>query len=171
MNQRLTTVIFFKQLQTTNQVNSAAINEALFSAIEMPDGKDHLVSIGFGRKPLTKVAIMDMLQSLIIDFSGPSFQEEIRKLKTRADCNSRRIEDPNGYYHLPGRAELALPLQRPTLKSHGFRTTKQGVRDMVRTCAPFLSDPEVAKTFDAVNMHPGIMVFCDFCHRFPEQQL
>lgn len=139
-------------------VNAAAINEALFSTIQVDgsDGKDRHACIGFGRKPVTKVAIMDMLQSLIIAFSGPSFQEEIKKLKTRADCNARCEEDPRGYYHLPGRADLALPKQRQTLKSYGFRPTKQGVRDMVRACVPYLSDPEVAKTFDAVNMKLGM---------------
>lgn len=144
-------------------VNTAAIDEALFSTMQVPDGKAlHATCIGFGRKPVTKVAILDMLQSLVIAFSGPSFQEEIRKLKIRADCNSRdsRCEDPNGYYHLPGRSELALPLQRPTLKSYGFRATKQGVCDMVRTCAPYLSDPDVAKTFDAVNMPLGRRNLC-----------
>ena len=139
-------------------VNAAAINEALFSTIQVDgSGKDSHACIGFGRKPATKVAIMDMLQSLIIAFSGPSFQEEIRKLKARADCNARCEEDPRGYYHLPGRADLALPKQRQTLKSYGFRPTKQGVRDMVHACVPYLSDSEVAKTFDAVNMHLGSM--------------
>ena len=143
-------------------VNAAAINEALFSTIQVDgsDGKDRHPYIGFGRKPVTKVAIMDMLQSLIIAFSGPSFQEEIRKLKARADCNVRYEEDPKGYYHLPGRADLALPKQRQTLKSYGFRPTKHGVHDMVRACVPYLSDPEVAKTFDAVNMHLGNMNLC-----------
>ena len=113
-------------------VNATAINEALFSIMNRPDtSKDHVTSIGFGRKPVTNVAIMEMLQNLIIAFSCPSFQEDIRKLQRRADCNARRAEDPNGYYHLPGRADLALPLQQKTLKKYGFMANKQGVRDMI----------------------------------------
>lgn len=143
-------------------VNATAINEALFSIMNRPDtSKDHVTSIGFGRKPVTNVAIMEMLQNLIIAFSCPSFQEDIRKLQRRADCNARRAEDPNGYYHLPGRADLALPLQQKTLKKYGFMANKQGVRDMVLACVPYLSNPEVAKTFDAVNMHLGrVELYC-----------
>ena len=138
-------------------VNAAAINEALFSAMKVPDStkEDPVACIGFGRKPATKVTIMDLLQNLIVAFSGPSFQEEIIKLKTRANLNARRLDDPQGYYHLPGRAELALPLQQPSLKSYGFSGEKNGVREMVRSCKPYLSDPEVAKAFDAVNMRLG----------------
>lgn len=138
-------------------VNAAAINEALFSAMKLPDSKkDPTECIGFGRKPGSRVTVMDMLHNLIIAFSGPSFQEEIRKLKVRANFNAGRVEDPRGYYHLPGRAELALPLQQPTLKSYGFSGDKNGVRDMVRSCIPYLADPEVARTFDAVNLKLGM---------------
>ena len=58
-------------------VNAAAINEALFSAMKLPDSKkDPTECIGFGRKPGSRVTVMDMLHNLIIAFSGPSMLDE-----------------------------------------------------------------------------------------------
>ena len=134
-------------------VNAAAIREALFSTMKLPEQeKAPAECVGFGRKPATKVAVLEMLQRFIIAFSNPSFQEEVIKLKTRADCNAMRVCDPKGYYHLPGRAELALPLQSPILKSYGFHANKHGVHEMVRACSKYLKMTEVAGAVDAVNM-------------------
>lgn len=134
-------------------VNAAAIREALFSTMKLPEQERAPAEcVGFGRKPATKVAVLEMLQRFIIAFSNPSFQEEVIKLKTRADCNAMRVCDPKGYYHLPGRAELALPLQSPILKSYGFQANKHGVHEMVRACSKYLKMPEVAGAVDAVNM-------------------
>ena len=146
-------------------VNASAIQEAIFSPWQESHPKA-IESIGFARKPGTKVTIMEMLQSLLISFSEPHFQEEIAKLKLDYDALAGRctfanlsqkvsVPDPQGYYHLPGRAELALQLQQPVLTCFGFSPTRGGVCDMVRHCVPYLSDLAVAELFDNINMTLG----------------
>ncbi|CAJ1350385.1 unnamed protein product [Effrenium voratum] len=147
-------------------VNASAIQEAIFSPWQESHPKA-IESIGFARKPGTKVTIMEMLQSLLISFSEPHFQEEIAKLKLDYDALAGRctfanlsqkvsVPDPQGYYHLPGRAELALQLQQPVLTCFGFSPTRGGVCDMVRHCVPYLSDLAVAELFDNINMKLGM---------------
>ncbi|CAK9049652.1 unnamed protein product [Durusdinium trenchii] len=65
-------------------------------------------------------------------------------------------EDPEGYYHLPGRQELALDVQVDVLPSYGFEGNRKGVREMICHCAPYLKDAEVQKRFDAINMKLGM---------------
>ena len=47
-----------------------------------------------------------------------------------------------GYYHLRGRADLALPVQRRILPQFGFEGSRAGVLDMVSHCSQFIADPE-----------------------------
>ena len=61
-----------------------------------------------------------------------------------------------GYYHLRGRAELALPLQRRILPQYGFQGSRAGVLDMVSHCSQFITDPEVARLFDDINLKLGM---------------
>ena len=47
-----------------------------------------------------------------------------------------------GYYHLRGRADLALPVQRRILPQFGFEGSRADVLDMVSHCSQFIADPE-----------------------------
>ncbi|CAJ1451011.1 unnamed protein product [Effrenium voratum] len=66
---------------------------------------------------------------------------------------ARSLED--GYFHLPGRAELALEVQRKVLPQFGFQGSKEGSSDMIRHCSAFLGDKDVAQMFDAINKPLG----------------
>lgn len=65
-------------------------------------------------------------------------------------------EPADGYYHLPGRAELALEVQKEILPMFGFEGSREGVKDMIQHCSRFLCDPEVAILFDATNAKLGM---------------
>jgi len=141
-------------------VNAMAIEEALYSSRDCLQEKD-TDAAGFGEaavepyKPATTPAIYMLLRSLLLNFSEAWFQESMQKLQRKADARTGRA-DPDGYYHLPGRAELALQVQKRVLPHFGFEGTKEGVADMIRHCAAFLPDPDVAHLFDAINKRLGM---------------
>ncbi|OLP78485.1 2-C-methyl-D-erythritol 4-phosphate cytidylyltransferase, chloroplastic [Symbiodinium microadriaticum] len=83
---------------------------------------------------------------------SPSFQNGISCLRRCADVE----QACEGYYHLRGRAELALPLQRRILPQYGFQGSRAGVLDMVSHCSQFITDPEVARLFDDINLKLGM---------------
>ncbi|CAE7931011.1 Ankrd17, partial [Symbiodinium necroappetens] len=115
-------------------------------------------------KPDTKPAIYLLLRSLLLNFSEAWFQESIQQLQRRADAPRCGRTDPDGYYHLAGRAELAMQVQKLVLPHFGFEATKEGVADMIRHCAAFLSDQDVAHLFDAINKKLGMSPAA--CQRF-----
>ena len=92
----------------------------------------------------------------------PSFQHAVAKLKKKANVE----QACDGYYHLTGRAELALTVQRRILPTFGFAASRAGVLDMVLHCTRFLSDDEIAHLWDDINMKLGMTP--DACRRFRE---
>ena len=76
--------------------------------------------------------------------------QELSELKARSPGY-----EAQGFYQLPGRNEIAFAVQQQLLPCFGFEASKGGVSDMIAQCAVHLTDPEVAKHFDAVNATPG----------------
>lgn len=153
-------------------VNSTTIKDALFSeARQYPElaQEDEFAPLGAicGNKPQTKIGILEFLHNLYVRYADPAFQDEIELLKREADQRAGRVlvrgfvepsvtEDPDGYYHLPGRQELALEIQQEILPLFGFEGNRKGMREMIRYCAPYLDDLEVQKKFDAINLKLGM---------------
>jgi len=150
-------------------VNTMSINEALFNPskdLEPPSEEVDIEGTPYGSLPTSKTSILGLLQNLLIAYSEPWFQEEIENLKHDADVAAGRVktslwqaiveEDPAGYYHLPGRSELAMEVQVDILRDHGFEGNTKGVRDMICHCSSYLCDLEVAKLFDSINMKLGM---------------
>lgn len=92
----------------------------------------------------------------------PGFQHAIVKLKRKAELE----QACDGYYHLSGRAELALTVQRRILPSFGFAASRAGVLDMVLHCTKFLEDDEIAQLWDDINSKLGMTQ--EACRRFRE---
>lgn len=137
-------------------VNRVAIEEALLGPFEdlTQEVEPH------SGQPSTKQGVYLLLRSLFLGFSEAWFQEALVKLQLKKDKaesrNAQARPDPDGYFHLPGRAELALEVHQKILPRFGFDATKEGVSDMIRHCAGFLQDPEVANLFDAINRKLGM---------------
>eukprot|EP00930_Biecheleria_cincta_P056373 TRINITY_DN4250_c0_g1_i3.p1 TRINITY_DN4250_c0_g1~~TRINITY_DN4250_c0_g1_i3.p1 ORF type:complete len:397 (+),score=88.86 TRINITY_DN4250_c0_g1_i3:74-1192(+) len=141
-------------------VNSGAIREALFSA-STPANSDEPQVVKIGVKPYTKNGVMKMLRGLLTNYSTPEFQAQLKDLKFFQ--RDRRYE-ADGYYHLPGRAELAFTIQEQLLPFFGFEGTKEGVCEMISMCASYLGDPDVVSLFDAINSKLGMTPAA--CQRF-----
>jgi len=140
-------------------VNSEAIKEALFSpftpapSVE-PQGNWFL-------KPTSKGGIFELLRCLHQSYSRPEFQADVhRLLKSEAGARCAAA----GYYHLPGRAELAVPIQETVLPHYGFEASSKGVHEMIVLCAPYLMDPDIVGLFDAINGKLGMEPAA--CERF-----
>lgn len=168
-------------------VNKVAIEEALFGPFEDLVLEEEPNS----GKPSTKQGVYLLLRSLFLGFSEAWFQEAILKLQHKKDARERgncgdrgdrggdrgdrdrHRPDPDGYFHLPGRAELALEVQQKILPRFGFDATKEGVGDMIRHCSAFLTDHDIAHLFDAINRKLGMSPaacsrFRRFCSSFQE---
>mmetsp|Transcript_63016 Transcript_63016/g.117889 ORF Transcript_63016/g.117889 Transcript_63016/m.117889 type:complete len:399 (-) Transcript_63016:135-1331(-) len=143
-------------------VNSMAIEEALFPYSQT--GRKYPVEKGgmsrTGSKPTTAFTVAKLLRKQLTAFSSPSFQHAILSLKRSADVQ----QACEGYYHLQGRAELALTVQRRILPQYGFQGSRAGVLDMVSHCSHFIADPEVAQLFDDINLKLGMTH--EACARF-----
>jgi len=147
------------------QVNSLAITEVLnpWANEKFPELPTRLA---VEKKPTTKFRVMDLLHLMLKEFGKASFQRDIAELKKAANYNSRRVfdfsqaivdfEDPEGYYELEGRDDLALIVQQAILPSFGFEASKEGVQEMMHHIAPFFQDPEVAEVLDAINSKLGM---------------
>ena len=139
------------------QVNSTAIKELL--SVELPS-----LSIPTARmvveRPCTKHRVLDLLRVQLIEFSKAAFQLEVETLKRE----SAQKHAAAGFYHLPGRAELALLVQETLLPQYGFAASKDGVRDMIQHCAPFAHDQDVAGLLDRINETLGMSPKA--CRRF-----
>lgn len=90
----------------------------------------------------------------------PSFQNSIVKLKRKAEVE----QVCDGYYHLAGRAEAALPVQRRILPLYGFPASRAGVLEMVLHCSTFVQDEEIAQLWDHINLKLGMTP--EACRRF-----
>eukprot|EP00913_Durusdinium_trenchii_P019535 g18364.t1 len=150
-------------------VNSTIIKEVLFGESQYPeiveeDDYERFAATTSESKPQTKTVILELLQTLLLRFGDPFIQEEVENLKREADHRAGRVlnrgvmepwvsEDPEGYYHLPGRQELALDVQVDVLPSYGFEGNRKGQRKKTATSR---SDAEVQKRFDAINMKLGM---------------
>ncbi|CAJ1359839.1 unnamed protein product, partial [Effrenium voratum] len=125
-------------------------------------------------KPRNKFETEDMLRALLFAFNQPWFQDKIRELKRSADFCSGRVRrnvepgsrpsfgqhavDPEGYYHLSGRAALALLVHQQVLPLYSFEGTPEGVQAMLVHVSPYLADKDVARLFDSINGKLGMEV-------------
>jgi len=150
----------FKSLETDPdiQVNNMAMKELLSLELpfETPVPEVRMVV----QRPSTKHRVMDILRVQLIEFSKATFQLEVEELKRQAKVS----DAAGGFYHLPGRADLALLVQQVLLPQYGFAGSKEGVQDMIQHCAPFVKDPDVASLLDRVNDRLGMSPAA--CERF-----
>ncbi|CAE7249224.1 unnamed protein product [Symbiodinium sp. CCMP2456] len=135
-------------------VNAIAIEEVLFPHCQsgrVPTAEQGPVNRP-GPKPSSAFTVAKLLRKQLAAFSSPSFQTGISCLKRSAEV----AQACEGYYHLRGRADLALPVQRRILPQFGFEGSRAGVLDMVSHCSQFIMDPEVARLFDDINLKLGM---------------
>lgn len=134
-------------------VNSEAINEALFDASTPAPLVQELEGLRYGKKPTCKDDVLDLLQSLLLNYSRPRFQRAMERLK---ELDPNLDHKAGGYYHLIGRVEICSKIQSKLLPLWGFDASQQGVRDMILLCAQYLDDPEVTRLFDLINQKLGM---------------
>jgi len=115
--------------------------------------------LGHHRAAPTKQSLLRLLMSLNRSFSHPDFQLQVENLKKHFPAGAAE-----GYFHLPGRADLAFTAQEKLLPCCGFPGNKEGVQQMLVLCAKHLEDQQVSQLVDAVNMKLGMMP--EACHRF-----
>jgi hypothetical protein len=83
---------------------------------------------------LTLARARAMMIDLLTGFSSNGFQQKLDVLvKTQAYIGS------NDLFHLPGRKELALTVQKNVLPQYGFDGSEEGVAQMVKTMQPLLA--------------------------------
>lgn len=149
-------------------INEVAIKEALsLEVLRSPQTSDVVPA-----KPISKERVLELLRLHLAEFSKAFFQHKLEDLKKAADRSSGRwsiqdgeaLPDPEGYFHLPGRADLAFRVQKKFLPRYGFAATKDGVKEMICHCAKYLSDPDVEHLFDSLNSKLGMS--SDACERF-----
>eukprot|EP00930_Biecheleria_cincta_P042116 TRINITY_DN28971_c0_g1_i1.p1 TRINITY_DN28971_c0_g1~~TRINITY_DN28971_c0_g1_i1.p1 ORF type:complete len:424 (-),score=98.27 TRINITY_DN28971_c0_g1_i1:16-1287(-) len=134
-------------------VNCEAIKEALFDASAPAPLPQHLEGIRHGKKPTCKEDVLDLLQSLLLNYSRPRFQRAMERLK---ELEPNLDHKAGGYYHLIGRVEICSKIQQKLLPLWGFDASQQGVRDMILVCTQYLDDPEVTRLFDLINEKLGM---------------
>jgi hypothetical protein len=133
-------------------VNSESIKEALFSS-STPAPSLEPEEVTHGEKPRDSMEVMELLRDLHDLYSLPDFQAELEDLKLLEEDGRSKA---GGYYHLSGRAELALAFQVDLLPLWGFEASKEGVQEMISLCAQFLHVKEVQGLFDAINSKLGM---------------
>ncbi|CAE7811053.1 unnamed protein product [Symbiodinium sp. CCMP2592] len=151
----------FKSLETDPdiQVNNMAMKELLcLSEMPFPTPVPEVRMVV--QRPSTKHRVMDVLRVQLIEFSKATFQLEVEELKRQAKVS----DAAGGFYHLPGRADLALIVQQVLLPQYGFAGSKEGVQDMIQHCARKCQDPDVASLLDRVNDRLGMSAAA--CDRF-----
>lgn len=148
-------------------VNKAAIQEALFGASAPKKDDAGNRSSHTGERPGSAIRVEALFRALLLRYSSPQFQRRINLLKALQAVRSGRpllVHAPDGYYHLPGRAELAFEVQKVVLPLYGFASSREGVRDMIVHCAKYLDSEPVAKLMDATNAKLGMTPAA--CERF-----
>lgn len=136
-------------------VNSVAIQEALQQKKMASPRND--CSIRQVETADCKTFVILLLRAQLVAFSHPAFQKSIRALKAKAAT-------ADGFYHLPGRAKLALDVQKLILPRFGFEPSREGVQAMIGHCSQFINEPEVAILLDSINSRLGMDASA--CHRF-----
>lgn len=136
-------------------VNSVAIQEALQQR-KMASPRNEC-SIRQVETADCKTFVILLLRAQLVAFSHPAFQKSIRALKAKAAT-------ADGFYHLPGRAKLALDVQKLILPRFGFEPSREGVQAMIGHCSQFINEPEVAILLDSINSRLGMDASA--CHRF-----
>lgn len=152
----------FKKLEKDPDiyVNSVAIQDALSLSSASSGDLSAMPEPDLVTKPTTNHRVCELLRALLVEFSMASFQQDVDDLKRKAGTQRRRMkgssEDPDGYYHLPGRSALALQVYRMVLPCFGFDGSKAGVNDMILHCAEFMNNDEVAHLVDSINLKLGM---------------
>lgn len=149
----------FSRLQEDLDITvlDAAIHEALQDPADLLAQKNLRNSLPRGQSELTRIGVMAILRTQLTAFSTPAFQRAITQLKKAEGAAA------DGY-HLPGRVELALCVQRQILPRFGFEGSREGVQAMIKCCARYIRDPEVAQLIDATNRKLGMSQSA--CQRF-----
>jgi len=100
-----------------------------------------------GLPKLTPARARAMLADLLLGFSSKSFQ---RKLDVLVSAQiSIGLQD---LFHVPGRKELALTVQREVLPRYGFDGSESGVAQMVKVMQPLLAvDSRLADQSEAIK--------------------
>lgn len=115
----------FKKLEKDPDiyVNSVAIQDALSLSSASSGDLSAMPEPDLVTKPTTNHRVCELLRALLVEFSMASFQQDVDDLKRKAGTQRRRMkgssEDPDGYYHLPGRSALALQVYRMVLPCFG----------------------------------------------------
>jgi len=138
-------------------VNSVAIQEALQQKkLPSPRNESTMPQVETAD---CKAFVVLLLRAQLVAFSHPAFQKSIRALKSK-------VTPCDGFYHLPGRAELALDVQKLILPRFGFEPSREGVKAMIGHCSQFINQPEVAILLDSINSRLGMDAAA--CQRFRE---
>eukprot|EP00931_Biecheleriopsis_adriatica_P008843 TRINITY_DN109981_c0_g1_i1.p1 TRINITY_DN109981_c0_g1~~TRINITY_DN109981_c0_g1_i1.p1 ORF type:complete len:432 (-),score=112.65 TRINITY_DN109981_c0_g1_i1:101-1396(-) len=101
-----------------------------------------------GPTKLTPARARAMLADLLVGFSAKSFQKKLDVLVT-AQMGHSGSQD---VFHVPGRKELALTVQREVLPRYGFDGSEYGVAMMVKAIQPLLAaDSRLAEQSEAIR--------------------
>lgn len=120
----------------------SSIDEALFGAERSSPGSGPRLD-----------AVVGALRQQLAGFSSASFQNEIRHLQEKA------VDDKaEGYFRLPGRAELALGVQQEVLPAFGFEGSRRGVHALLAHASQLGRIAHVAGLLDAINAQLGMEV-------------
>eukprot|EP00931_Biecheleriopsis_adriatica_P103605 TRINITY_DN78412_c0_g1_i1.p1 TRINITY_DN78412_c0_g1~~TRINITY_DN78412_c0_g1_i1.p1 ORF type:complete len:616 (-),score=179.84 TRINITY_DN78412_c0_g1_i1:25-1872(-) len=136
-------------------VNSTAITEALYGPAKGASKKEESLE---PEKVDSKEFVVKLLRIQLVAFSHPAIQRSVAILKNEA------ADAGDGHFHMAGRSELSLQVQRLILPKFGFEGNRQGVQAMIKYCAKYMHDPEVAALFDDINSKLGMSA--DACRRF-----
>lgn len=110
----------------------------------------------------TRNRLITYMKDALTEFSKPSFQKKVRALK-----GASKLDAGNDFFHLPGRSELALNVQKRILPLYGFEADKSGVDATMALCLQHRKDAEVTRLMDAINMKLGMSELG--CRRFWDQ--
>mmetsp|Transcript_89938 Transcript_89938/g.196847 ORF Transcript_89938/g.196847 Transcript_89938/m.196847 type:complete len:1153 (-) Transcript_89938:316-3774(-) len=126
----------------------ASIDEALFSC-ERP-----------GQTGLGLGTVVRVWREQLAAFGRSSFQQALMELKAQAS----ELEKESGFFHLTGRAELALTVQKEVLSANCLGATPRDLQKLLAVTATLTRVPLVAGLLDAVNAKLGMDVAAR--HRF-----
>merc|ERR1712232_908878 len=141
---------------TVIHVLSGAIDEILYGSCDAA-GQQGLD----GPASLSKKNVIAILREQLSEFSTEAFQKKVLELR---EASLKGSDEHDDCFHLEGRAELALGVQRKILPKYGLEGSRKGVHEMVTRCSQYIVDPEVAWLNDAINMKLGMSPAA--CKRF-----
>lgn len=142
-------------------VNEVSIKEALFGPAKTGHAQRcESTAPSCLHKSDTKEFVMRLFRAQLIAFSHPAVQKSVAYFQGKA----RTAHASDGYYHLPGRAAIALQIHQMMLPRFGFERSRAGVQEMLIHCSKYLHDPEAARLFDDINCKLGMSPTA--CQRF-----